>query len=303
MANVQNSFIKSKLNKDLDARLVPNGEYRDARNVQVSRSEGSNVGSLENVLGNKKIKDFEVFTGQDDIVCIGKLVSDSTSEVYLFLTSYTDDNPSQLVYTPGTINYIAVYNPLLPEATSLTVLVKGAFLNFSTTHEIYHANLLEGLLFWTDNRNQPRKINVNLANPSNSPNPTYYTTEDQISVAKYNPYQPIQLWQKNLTSTDPVPYETTMKDVNSKTFPNGATAFTGGTSGGGGGATITLVSLVGEVPLGNPPTSQQTPYGAATVGYISQAGAAITPIQDSNNPPNPVVVNTIEYVPAHSRWF
>ena len=297
MANVQNSFIKSKLNKDLDARLVPNGEYRDARNVQVSRSEGSNVGSLENVLGNKKIKDFEVFTGEDDIVCIGKLVSDSTSEVYLFLTSYTDDNPSQLVYTPGTINYIAVYNPLLPEAISLKVLVKGAFLNFSTTHEIYHANLLEGLLFWTDNRNQPRKINVNLANPSGSTNPTYYTTEDQISVAKYNPYQPIQLWQKNLTSTDPVPYETTMKDVNSKTFPNGATAFTGGTSGGGGGTTITLISLVGEVPVST------SPYGAATVGYISQAGAAITPIQDSNNPPNPVVVNTIEYVPAITGGF
>ena len=49
MANVQNSFIKSKLNKDLDARLLPNGEYREAKNVQVSRSEGANVGSLENV--------------------------------------------------------------------------------------------------------------------------------------------------------------------------------------------------------------------------------------------------------------
>ena len=301
MANVQNSFIKSKLNKDLDARLLPNGEYRDAKNVQVSRSEGANVGSLENVLGNKKLKDFNVITGSSKMVCIGKLVSDSTSEVYLFLTSYTDPNPSQLEYTPGSENYIVVYNPSLPDTESLKVLVKGSFLNFSTTHEIYHANLLEDLLFWTDNRNQPRKINVNLANPSLSTNPTYYINEDQISVAKYNPYQPIQLWQKNLTSTDPVPYETTMKDVNSKTFPNGATAFTGGTSGGGGGATITLVSLVGEVPLGNPPTSQQTPYGAATVGYIAQSGAAITPILDSSG--NPVVVNTIQYfLGSENEW-
>ena len=55
MAKVTNTFIKSKLNKDLDARLVPNGEYRDAVNVQVSRSESSSVGSLENVLGNKLI--------------------------------------------------------------------------------------------------------------------------------------------------------------------------------------------------------------------------------------------------------
>ena len=293
MANVQNSFIKSKLNKDLDARLLPNGEYRDAKNVQVSRSEGANVGSLENVLGNEELKSFESLTGADDMVCIGKLVSDSTSEVYLFLTSNTDPNPGQLQYTPGSENYIIVYNSSLPVNNSIKILVKGSFLNFSTTHEIYHANLLEDLLFWTDNRNQPRKINVSLANPTGSASPTHYVNEDQISVAKYNPYQPIQLWQKNLTSADPVPYETTMKDVNSKTFPNGATAFTGGTSGGGGGASITLVSLVGEVPLGNPPTSQQTPYGAATVGYIAQPGAAITPIEDSSG--NPVVVDTIVY--------
>jgi len=38
MAKVQNTFIKSKMNKDLDARLLPESEYRDARNVQVSKS-------------------------------------------------------------------------------------------------------------------------------------------------------------------------------------------------------------------------------------------------------------------------
>ena len=40
------------MNKDLDARLVPNGEYRDAQNISVSRSEGSDAGALENLLGN-----------------------------------------------------------------------------------------------------------------------------------------------------------------------------------------------------------------------------------------------------------
>ena len=55
MAEVKNAFIKSKMNKDLDDRLIPSGEYRDAQNVQISRSEGSDVGALENVLGNKEI--------------------------------------------------------------------------------------------------------------------------------------------------------------------------------------------------------------------------------------------------------
>lgn len=39
MAKVQNTFLKSKMNKDLDARLLPEGEYRDARNAQVSKSD------------------------------------------------------------------------------------------------------------------------------------------------------------------------------------------------------------------------------------------------------------------------
>ena len=63
MAQTINTFIKSKLNKDLDARLLPNGEYRAAYNVQVSKSEGPNVGSLENVLGNKEEIDFDTATG------------------------------------------------------------------------------------------------------------------------------------------------------------------------------------------------------------------------------------------------
>ena len=37
MAEVKNTFIKSKMNKDLDDRLLPSGEYRNARNVAVSK--------------------------------------------------------------------------------------------------------------------------------------------------------------------------------------------------------------------------------------------------------------------------
>ena len=67
-------------------------------------------------------------------------------------------------------------------------MVGGSFLNFSDTHEVLGIDLIENLLFFTDNRNQPRKINVNLAlaNPYGSANP-YYTSEDHISVAKYYP--------------------------------------------------------------------------------------------------------------------
>ena len=44
------------MNKDLDSRLLPSGEYRDGQNVQVSKSEGEDVGALENAPGNSIAK-------------------------------------------------------------------------------------------------------------------------------------------------------------------------------------------------------------------------------------------------------
>ena len=52
MPEIKNAFIKGKMNKDLDERLLPNGEYRDAVNIDVDYSEGSDVGALKNILGN-----------------------------------------------------------------------------------------------------------------------------------------------------------------------------------------------------------------------------------------------------------
>ena len=63
MPQVTNTFIRSKMNKDLDARLLPNGEYRDAKNLQLSRSEGSEVGEFENIPGNIQLPNSGLKTG------------------------------------------------------------------------------------------------------------------------------------------------------------------------------------------------------------------------------------------------
>ena len=49
---------------------------------------------------------------------------------------------------------------IITTSDSSSILVTGAFLNFSKLNPIFGVNLLEDLLFFTDNRNQPRKINV-----------------------------------------------------------------------------------------------------------------------------------------------
>ena len=58
MPEIKNSFIKGRMNLDLDKRIIPNGEYGKALNIQVSTSEDSDVGSVQNILGNTKISNF-----------------------------------------------------------------------------------------------------------------------------------------------------------------------------------------------------------------------------------------------------
>ena len=190
---IKNTFLKSKMNKDLDDRILPNGEYRDARNISVGRSEDNDVGALENIIGNNLVASTDIGSG---LTIIGIHKNNSTDEIFIFLTNYTDPLPLTPTNAPsGSLHYIYVYNH---SDESYTRLVKGEFLNFSTTNRIIGINLIEGLLFWTDNRNQPRKINVNLANPAQGggKQQEYYTQEHQISVAKYNPYQPIELYNR-----------------------------------------------------------------------------------------------------------
>ena len=53
MPELKNTFLEGKMNKDLDARLLKNGEYVNAENIHITKSEGSDVGTVQNILGNK----------------------------------------------------------------------------------------------------------------------------------------------------------------------------------------------------------------------------------------------------------
>ena len=193
---IKNTFLKSKMNKDLDDRILPNGEYRDARNVSVGRSEDDDIGALENVIGNRLMATTDL--NNVNLEIIGLKESPVNDTIYVFLTDYRDPNPSAPTNAPGsTSHFIYAFNTLTEEYTKL---VEGEFLNFSKSNKIIGINLLESLLFWTDNRNQPRKINVNLAKQTSTSQSQrqeqYYTQEHQISVAKYNPFQAIELYTR-----------------------------------------------------------------------------------------------------------
>ena len=196
MAEIKNTFLKSKMNKDLDDRLIPNGEYRDARNIAVGKSEDSDVGALENVIGNKKAANLKPYDDSFDI--IGYYADDANNRVITFVTNYTDN------YVNGHPTYASVANEGVAagqelfnchicvfnkNSNSYSKIVSGDFLNFSKSDSVLGISLIEDLLFFTDNRNQPRKINIAKALNDNS----YYSAEHNVSVAKYSPFEPISL--------------------------------------------------------------------------------------------------------------
>ena len=236
MAEVKNLFVKSKMNKDLDARLLTNGEYRDAQNISVSKSEGADVGAVENILGNIELIDFETIVtnavtakynalgwtidtdaiNYKNLEVIGQASDMETDSIVVFLTDWTDTSNDKLSNFPGNIMvtnskgtnvleyagpgcFICYYNF---QTGVSSILAAGSYLNFSKSHPILGADYLEDFLYFTDNRNQPRKINVStaLARPYTSSSP-YYTNEDHITVCKYAPYESIGFVDASTNST------------------------------------------------------------------------------------------------------
>ena len=86
MPEIKHNFTGGKMEKDLDERIVPNGQYRDALNIEVSTSEGSDVGTVQNILGNKlvTIESGTNFSIQDSDTCVG-IVSDEKSDTIYWL--------------------------------------------------------------------------------------------------------------------------------------------------------------------------------------------------------------------------
>ena len=90
MAKIQNTFTQGKMNKDLDERLLPVGQYRHAMNVQVNTSEGSDVGTIQNILGtNNNLP--KVGSGGDG-VCVGSIADEKNNYVYWFTKLSSGDN-------------------------------------------------------------------------------------------------------------------------------------------------------------------------------------------------------------------
>jgi len=90
MSELKHGFGAAKMNKDADERTVPNGEYRDALNVQIVTSDGSDVGTLQTLLGNSKISSsgFQA-TLSSYAQCVGSVADEANNKIYYFVSDFT----------------------------------------------------------------------------------------------------------------------------------------------------------------------------------------------------------------------
>lgn len=196
MPEIKRAFNLGKMNRDLDDRLVPAGQYRESLNINIGQSEGADVGAVENLLGNEAVASPSQFTGLADAKCIGSHKDNGTECIYFFVTDnkiYDETNPTNKRH--GIYEYDQ-------KSKQLTTLVYTNQLNFHQNYPISGINFVDDLLFWTDNRNAPRKINVEKARSE----PNYYTSassvDDLISVCKFTPYESASILSVGTTGED-----------------------------------------------------------------------------------------------------
>src|SRR5210317_1804121 len=87
MASTKRNFVLGRMNKSLDERLVPNGEYIDALNVRLGSTEGSEVGSVENSKGNTILTTlmFDNIELSNNARCIGAFEDGANEIIYWFV--------------------------------------------------------------------------------------------------------------------------------------------------------------------------------------------------------------------------
>lgn len=169
MANISRNFTAGKMNKVVDERLVPNGQYIDAMNVRMGSTEQSEIGVIENTKGNVSLTALAYINGiplSAQARCIGAYADGANETIYWFV----HDPNFQSVVT-GKFDLIVSYNTLTTILTYHVISVNDGTdlfttLNFNPNYLITAVNKIGDLLFFSDDYNPPRFINVLRTYPS-----------------------------------------------------------------------------------------------------------------------------------------
>jgi hypothetical protein len=187
MPEIKNQFTSGKMNKDLDERLVPNGEYRDAMNIQVSTSEGSDVGTIQNILGNTGIDPSSSGSLTNSIVLDDTSLYSNITQG-MFATGYNGPNTA---WGPTLVNNVGIINtiPVNYQSETITTTVNSspitdtAWINVRTFYEL---GCTGGSPSFNINRKNPCSPNQSQVSSTNIP-PNTYGAQLWIHPSDWNP--------------------------------------------------------------------------------------------------------------------
>ena len=192
MSKVSRNFVAGRMNKSVDERMLPEGEYMDAMNVRMGSTEKSEIGVIENTKGNVPLTQLSALGFQLSTTArtIGSIQDSANNLIYWFVHDPNYPSPS------GKCDMIVSYNILTNVVTYHVISTYDQYgsgnttvLNFNSDYLITGVNIIGELLFFTDYYNPPRVINVKRNYPV--PNGVYYDqiNQEQLLVIKKPPTQ------------------------------------------------------------------------------------------------------------------
>lgn len=181
---------------DQDERLTDSVTYTDALNVTVDTDANGNAGVVKTPKGNRRITNSTGITYDNTTwEVLGSVRDPERGRTYMFIQSPQDDD-GEYPLDPQGQDAIVYYDDAEDE---IVLVLKGSWLNFNANYAI-SANVINGyfrdsgdlntLLYFTDDYNEPRKVNVDHA--SEVTNQTGNAQKRRmIEVMKPAPFYPI----------------------------------------------------------------------------------------------------------------
>ena len=127
-------FNKAKMNRDIDDRLLPEGEYRYALNVNIGESEGGDIGAVENLKGNHQVG------ATDGGTTIGVVRDPNTDRIYWF--NKGDDFDTIYEYGPDDLGVVGV-RPILRDSVSRTNVKPTCAPNFGVPVQSLDSDVID----------------------------------------------------------------------------------------------------------------------------------------------------------------
>lgn len=169
---------------DVDFILLPN-DWVNLENARVGSTDKGVIGTIESIGSNILLSPAQPSVS---FVQIGSVEDDANMRFFYFLKDLYGPFDKIICYDTSSGVF---YNVLFGSQ------VLGG-LNFQKNYLIHSARIINNLLYWTDNLNQPRRINVkaaiNLNHPGTFPGITPYTTPinaEVITIIRKPPTYPI----------------------------------------------------------------------------------------------------------------